>query len=67
MNASAIQVLRGLVNKYPNEPAYRYHLATALLHDKQPVDAKGQLLAALSQHPSKELASRIQQNLAQVR
>jgi tetratricopeptide (TPR) repeat protein len=66
MNASAIQVLRGLVNKYPNEPAYHYHLATALLHDKQTSDAKRQLLAALSQHPSRELETKIQQDLAQV-
>lgn len=67
MNASAIQVLRGLVSKYPNEPVYHYHLAIAFLRDKQASEARRQLLAALSQHPPKELSSKIQENLALVR
>ena len=64
---SAVQVLRTLVKKYPNEPAYRYHLAVALLHDNQASDAKRELLAALTEHPPKELSSKIQENLAQIR
>ncbi len=67
LNRSAIQVLSGLVKKYPNQPAFRYHLAFALLRNKQSSDAKQELLAALSQHPPKELSSKIQENLAQVR
>jgi Flp pilus assembly protein TadD len=67
LNQSAIQVLRGLVKKHPNEPAFRYHLGVALLQDKQTADAKRELLAALSQHPPKELSSKIQENLTQVR
>jgi tetratricopeptide (TPR) repeat protein len=66
LNQSALQVLRGLVKKYPNEPAFRYHLAVVLLQDKQTSDAKREFLTALSQHPSKELSSKIQENLAQV-
>jgi tetratricopeptide (TPR) repeat protein len=66
LNQSAIQVLRALVNKSPNEPTFHYHLAVALLQNKQPSDAKRELLAALSQHPPKELSSRIQENLTRV-
>jgi len=67
LNQSAIQVLRGLVKKQPNEPIYRYHLAVALLQNKQTSDARRELLAALSDHPPKDLSSKIQENLAQVR
>jgi tetratricopeptide (TPR) repeat protein len=65
LNPSAIQVLRGLVKKYPKEPAYRYHLAVALLQAKQTGDAKRELLAALSNHPGQGLVEKIQANLAQ--
>jgi Flp pilus assembly protein TadD len=65
LNPSAIQVLQGLVKKYPKEPVYRYHLAVALLQAKQSGDAKRELLAALSDHPPTELASKIQANLRQ--
>jgi tetratricopeptide (TPR) repeat protein len=67
LNQSAIQVLSSLVKKYPNEPVFRYHLAVVLLQEKHANDAKRELLAALSQHPPKELTSKIQENLAQVR
>jgi tetratricopeptide (TPR) repeat protein len=67
LNQSAIQVLRALVKKNPSEPAFRYHLAVALMQDKQTGDAKRELLAALAQHPPKELSSKIQENLTQVR
>jgi Flp pilus assembly protein TadD len=67
LNQSAIQVLSSLVKKYPNEPVFRYHLAVVLLQENHANDAKRELLAALSQHPPKELSSKIQENLAQVR
>ena len=67
LNQSAIQVLRALVKKNPNEPAFRYHLGVALLQDKQTADAKRELLAALSQHPPKVLSNKIEENLTQVR
>ncbi len=67
LNSSAIQVLGGLVKKYPNEPAFHYHFAVALLQDRQANDAKRELQAALSQHPPKDLSSKIQASLAQVR
>jgi tetratricopeptide (TPR) repeat protein len=66
LNQSAIQVLRGLVKKSPNEPAYHYHLAVALLQDKRTEDAKREFLAALSGHPSKELSAKIQENLRKI-
>jgi len=67
LNSSAIQVLGGLVKKYPNEPVFRYHFAVALLQGRQANDAKQELLAALSQHPAKDLSKKIQASLAQVR
>ncbi len=67
LNQTAIQVFRGLVKKYPNEPTYRYHLGVVLLQQKQSDDAKQEFVAALSQHPSKELSNKIQANLDQVR
>jgi tetratricopeptide (TPR) repeat protein len=66
LNQSAIQVLRALVKKSPNEPTFHYHLAVALLQDRQTSDAKRELLAALSQHPPKELSNKIQENLTRV-
>lgn len=66
LNESAMQVFRGLVKKYPNEPTFHYHLAVVLLQNKQPSDAKREFLAALSQHPPKDLSSKIQENLAQI-
>jgi hypothetical protein len=41
-------------------------LAVALLQDKQTSDAKRELLAALSQHPPKELSGKIQENLRKI-
>lgn len=35
LDESAIQVFRVLVRKYPNDPAYRSHLATILAHGKK--------------------------------
>jgi len=67
LNSSALQVLGGLVRKNPNEPAFRYHFAVALLQDKQASDAKREFQAALSQHPPKDLSSKIQASLAQLR
>jgi Flp pilus assembly protein TadD len=67
LNQTAIQVLSGLVKKYPNEPAFRYHLGVVLLQNKQADDAKREFVAALTQHPRKELASKIQEDLAHIR
>jgi tetratricopeptide (TPR) repeat protein len=67
LNRPAIQVLRTLVAKHPNEPAFHYHLAVALLQDKQTSDAKRELLAAMQTNPPKDLSSRIQDSLSQAR
>lgn len=65
LNRPAIQVLRTLVAKHPDEAVFRYHLAVALLQDKQTGDAKRELLAAMETHPAKDLSSRIQASLSQ--
>lgn len=64
MTSSADRVLRSLVSKYPKVANYHYHLATALLQENQPADAKREFLAALNDHPSAPLSSKIQDNLA---
>lgn len=67
MNTSAEKVLRNLVKKYPDVPNYHYHLATALMQENRPADAKQEFLAALNAHPPAALSSKIQDNLARLR
>ena len=67
MNQSAIQVLRTLVEKNPQEPAYRYHLAMALAQANQKEDARREFTAAMSAHPDANLSGKIQENLARIK
>jgi tetratricopeptide (TPR) repeat protein len=67
VNDSAIRVFRTLVNKYPNEAAFRYHLGVALLQDKQVRDAESEFAIALSKRPSKLLAEKIQESSLKAR
>jgi predicted Zn-dependent protease len=39
-NDSALQILRGLVGKYPEKTSFRYHLGMALLHSGDQASAK---------------------------
>jgi tetratricopeptide (TPR) repeat protein len=63
LDQSAIRILSSLVKKYPQEPAYHYHLGVVLLDAKQTNAGKRELLAALSEHPTGALSDKIQDHL----
>jgi predicted Zn-dependent protease len=60
LNDSAIQIYNALVQKYPKEPAFHYHLGVALYQKGRMADAKAQLNIALSNNPPKDLARKVQ-------
>ena len=66
LNDSAIQIFNGLVRKYPDEAAFRYHLGVALLQKGQPAEAKSEFLLSLSKNPPKEMAEKIKQILSKL-
>ena len=63
LNDSAIQVFSGLVKKYPDEPALRYHLGVALLQKGEAMEAKSEFVISLSKKPPKDMAEKIKQIL----
>jgi predicted Zn-dependent protease len=66
LNASALQTFRSIVQKAPENPTYRLHLANALLSDGDKNAARTQLEAALMKNPAKEEESEIKTLLAQL-
>ena len=60
MNDSALQILRGVVGKYPEKTNLRYHFGMALLRAGDQVAAKRELNAALSMNPPEEMRREIQ-------
>jgi predicted Zn-dependent protease len=63
---SALQILRGLVGKYPNRPSFRYHLGMALLAAGNHVSAKREFNTALSMDPPEDLRRSIRTALAKL-
>jgi tetratricopeptide (TPR) repeat protein len=66
LNDSAIQIFTGLVKKYPDDPAIRYHYAVALLQKGQTAEAKAEFVISLSKNPPKEMTDKIRQILSKV-
>jgi len=66
LNDSAIQILNGLVKKYPNQPELRYHLGVALLQKGKISEAKNEFNMALSHKASKEMAEKIKQIISKM-
>jgi tetratricopeptide (TPR) repeat protein len=66
LNDSAIQIFNGLVKKYPDEPAFRYHLGVALLQKGQTAEAKSEFVISLSKKPPKDMAEKIKQILSKL-
>jgi len=66
LNDSAIQVFNGLVKRYPDEPAFRYHLGVAFLQKGQSAEAKAEFVISLSKNPSKDMAEKIRQILSKI-
>ena len=61
LNDSAIQILNGLVKKYPDAPVLRYHLGVALLQKGKLGEARTQFNMALSHKLSKEMSDKIKE------
>ena len=66
LNDSAIQILNGLVKKFPNEPSFRYHLGVALLQKGEASEAKTEFIISLSNKPPKDVADKIRQIIAKI-
>jgi predicted Zn-dependent protease len=66
LNDSAVQIFNGLVKRYPDEPAFRYHLGVALLQQGKSAEAKSEFIISLSKNPPKEMAEKIKQIIAKI-
>lgn len=65
MNEAAIQVFRGLTQKYPGQPTFHYHLGMALLRKGERAAARSELKSALSEKPPVKVRHEIEAALAQ--
>jgi len=63
---SAIQVFGNLVQKYPQDPTFHYHLAIALFEKGEKGRAKKELNTALTSHPSREDEAKIKELLGKI-
>ena len=59
MHDNAVRTFSDLVQKYPNNPTFHYHLGMALLETGDKAAARDQLAAALANHPSENEAAKI--------
>ena len=62
---SAMQIFEGLVKKYPDEPAFRYHFGAALLKKGDRTRARAELQAALDNKPPADIEKKVRELLAQ--
>jgi tetratricopeptide (TPR) repeat protein len=62
----AIQIFTNLVDKHPNDAAFRYHLGAALLQNGARAKGRANLEAALAEGPSKQDTERIHALLKKV-
>lgn len=61
---SALPVFRGLTEKYPNNPTFRYHFGVALLQNGDKATARAEFRSGLSEKPSSEIRQSIETALA---
>jgi tetratricopeptide (TPR) repeat protein len=61
MRANAVRTFSGLVQKYPSNPTFHYHLGMALLETGEKEAARNELGAALANHPSENEAAKIRE------
>jgi tetratricopeptide (TPR) repeat protein len=66
LNDSAIQIFNGLVKRFPDQPAFRYHLGVALLQKGEAEEAKSEFVISLSKNPPKDMAEKIKQILSKL-
>lgn len=62
---SALQIFQNLVKKYPEEPAFRYHLGAVLLKKGQKAQARAELQSALQSKPPADMEKKIRELLSQ--
>lgn len=66
MTESALKIFRGLTANHPDDSAYRYHLAMALLQSGDSQRAKSELERALQQNPAHPFAGKIRQAISKL-
>jgi predicted Zn-dependent protease len=66
LSEDAVRIFQELVQKNPNNPVFRYHLAMALLQKGDKPSAKKQLETAMKANPSKDDAAKIQTLLQKI-
>jgi tetratricopeptide (TPR) repeat protein len=66
LNESAVEIFTSLVKKYPEEPAFRYHLGVVLLQQGKRAEAKTQLDLGLTKNPPKDMAEKIKDIVAKL-
>ncbi len=66
LSDDAVRVFKDLVEKQPNNPTYRYHLAMALFQKGDRPSAKQECEAALRVSPSKDEQAKIKELIAKI-
>ena len=64
--SSAVQIFSGLVRKYPEEAAFRFHLGAGLYEQGDRARAKAELQAALERQPPAAMEKQIRALLARI-
>ena len=59
-NGSALEILGGLTQKYPENPTFRYHFGMALLQKGDKATARAEFRSGLSKKPSSEVRQSIE-------
>jgi predicted Zn-dependent protease len=63
---AALQILRNVVQKYPSNPVFRYHLGAALLKKGDRQKAREELQATLAMKPSQQEEREVRTLLGQL-
>lgn len=66
MPDSAVRSFDNLVQKYPGNPTYRYHLGMALLETGDKAGARKELEEALANHPAEDQAAKIRELVSKI-
>ena len=66
MPDSAVRSFDSLVQKFPANPTYRYHLGMALLETGDKAGARKELEEALANHPSEDQAAKIRELVTKI-
>jgi tetratricopeptide (TPR) repeat protein len=67
LGESALRVYVGLIQRYPDNPVFRYHYALTLTQKGEKKQARTELEAALHERPSDQLRKSIESSLAGIK